>query len=70
MSMIDSPLIGALEHYLDLNAFRSKLIASNMANIDTPGYRAQDINFHQELERSQGEFQTAGFSPIVHSCPD
>jgi flagellar basal-body rod protein FlgB len=69
MSMIDSPLIGALEHYLDLNAFRSKLIASNMANIDTPGYRTQDIDFRQELARTQGEFQSIGTSPMVRPVP-
>ncbi len=69
MSMINSPMIGRLEHYLDLNAFRSKLIASNMANIDTPGYHSLDINFRQELERSNDEFQYAGFSPMVRHVP-
>ena len=69
MSMFDSPMIGALEHYLDLNAFRSKLIASNMANIDTPGYQAQDINFRQELERNDNEFRDAAFSPMVRHVP-
>ena len=34
-----------LEHYLDLLTARQKLVASNIANVDTPGYRAKDIDF-------------------------
>lgn len=38
--------------YLDLAAFRQKLIASNLANVDTPGYRTRDINFEGEMRRA------------------
>lgn len=41
-----------LERYLDLAAFRQGLVASNIANIDTPGYRTRDINFGTELQRA------------------
>jgi flagellar basal-body rod protein FlgB len=35
---------------------RQKLVASNIANADTPGYRTQDINFHSEFENAmQGQ---------------
>ena len=30
---------------------RHKLIASNLANIDTPGYRTRDLDFRAELAR-------------------
>lgn len=65
MSMIDSPAIHALGKFLDVSAFRTGLITSNMANIDTPGYRARDINFRQELERADGPMQLAEFSPVA-----
>ena len=52
MSMIDTPLGRALGRFLDLAVARHGLITSNLANIDTPGYRARDINFRQELERA------------------
>ncbi|HEY7352446.1 MAG TPA: flagellar basal body rod protein FlgB [Terriglobales bacterium] len=67
MSMIDSPEIRALAKFLDLSALRTELITSNMANIDTPGYRARDINFRQELQRAADEpgFQLADFSPAI-----
>ncbi len=39
---------------LDLRAERQKLLASNIANGETPGYRAVDINFEDELRRREG----------------
>lgn len=33
---------------MDLLSTRQKLVASNIANIDTPGYRAKDIDFQFE----------------------
>lgn len=37
------------EHYLNLLSARQKLVASNIANVDTPGYRAKDIDFQHEF---------------------
>ena len=37
-AMIDSAEMQALAHFLDLSSFRTQLITSNLANIDTPGY--------------------------------
>lgn len=65
MPLIDSEEIRALGKFLDLSAFRTGLITSNMANIDTPGYRARDINFRQELERADSPFELASFSPVA-----
>jgi flagellar basal-body rod protein FlgB len=44
--------IGLLSTMLDYRAQRHKVIASNIANIDTPGYTAKDVVFHRELETS------------------
>jgi len=50
--------IGALNHgsehgfqetALGLRAYRQQLIASNIANADTPGYKAVDIDFQEAL---------------------
>jgi flagellar basal-body rod protein FlgB len=43
-----------LSEYLDLAAFRQTLITSNLANVDTPGYRTRDINFEEEMHRAEG----------------
>jgi hypothetical protein len=42
-------IAGALERYLDLLSVRQKLVASNIANADTPGYRAKDLDFATEF---------------------
>lgn len=39
-----------LESYMDLLSFRQKLVASNIANIDTPGYKTKDIDFQFEFQ--------------------
>ena len=40
---------------MDLLSARQKLVASNIANVDTPGYRAKDIDFQFEfLSQIQG----------------
>ena len=65
MSMIDTPLSEALNRFLDVNVARHQIITSNIANIDTPGYRTRDIDFRRELERASGEFQYASFSPVA-----
>jgi flagellar basal-body rod protein FlgB len=51
-SMIDSAMMEALGRFLDVDVSRYKLIASNLANIDTPGYRARDLDFRSELRRA------------------
>ena len=44
------PLDARLERYMDLLSSRQKLVASNIANVDTPGYLTQDIDFQAEFE--------------------
>ncbi len=39
------------EKFLDLSSFRHKLIGGNVANSSTPGYKAQQIEFHEEFNR-------------------
>jgi len=58
--MLDDPLAGKLERYMDLLSARQSLVASNIANADTPGYRTQDIDF-------QSEFQNAMSSGAPHA---
>jgi len=42
----------ALQRYLDLASDQMKLTAENMANIDTPGYKTQGIDFADEFSRA------------------
>jgi flagellar basal-body rod protein FlgB len=52
-AMLDR-LAGTLERYMDLLSARQKLVASNIANADTPGYRTRDIDFQSELQSAAG----------------
>lgn len=40
----------SLTRYMDLLSARQKVVASNIANIDTPGYKTRDIDFASELQ--------------------
>lgn len=45
-----------LERYMDLLSARQKLVVSNLANIDTPGYKTKDIDFQFEyISLAQGQ---------------
>jgi flagellar basal-body rod protein FlgB len=48
------PVAGQLERYMDLLSTRQKLVASNIANADTPGYHTQDIDFQSEFLNAMG----------------
>ena len=52
MSWIHSMQVDLLERFMDLSAKRQSLITSNIANVDTPGYRTKDIDFQGELQRA------------------
>jgi flagellar basal-body rod protein FlgB len=51
--MLD-PIAGELERYMDLLSARQKLVASNIANADTPGYMSKDIDFQTEFANAMG----------------
>lgn len=46
---IEGTLSAQLERYLDLATMETKLTAQNMANVDTPGYRAIGMDFESEM---------------------
>ncbi len=58
-------LLSSIETYLKLSAARQQLIATNMANIDTPGYHASDIDFEREMHRA-ALTDSAHLTPAVH----
>jgi flagellar basal-body rod protein FlgB len=49
LRVIDS-LGDSIERYMDLTSMRQKLVASNIANADTPGYKTQDLDFQSALQ--------------------
>lgn len=47
-AVIDS-ISNTLERYMDLVSARQKLVSSNIANADTPGYKTQDLDFQESF---------------------
>jgi flagellar basal-body rod protein FlgB len=56
-------LTANLERYMDLLSARQKLVASNLANADTPGYRTQDVDFQTEFAALAGSGPPGAIEP-------
>ena len=46
--------LGALDDSLLLRSKRSEILASNLANADTPGYKARDFDFKAAISDAMG----------------
>jgi len=69
MSFMDTSQLVLLQRFLDLATVRQELLVSNIANVDTPGYRTQDINFHSEFELALSQDPSAPVIPIARQVP-
>jgi flagellar basal-body rod protein FlgB len=49
---VETRLSDQIARYLDLATSEAKLTAANMANVDTPGYRAVGIDFEAEMREA------------------
>jgi len=79
MNLFDTAF-GIHERALDLRAQRLEVIASNIANVDTPYYKARDIDFKSVLNDAQqtlnttqaGHMKSSAVGPqshLVYSIP-
>jgi flagellar basal-body rod protein FlgB len=55
-----------IERMLDITARRQQTFASNIANLDTPGYKAKEVTFQEELSSS---IQLAATDPSHLTAP-
>ncbi len=69
-------VINKLAADMDNRVLRHTLIASNVANVDTPGYTAKDLNFHRilsdnmdgiQLKRTHDKHMDSGSGTILHN---
>jgi len=65
---VTTALSDALGSYLDLTSEQMKLTASNMANVDTPGYRTKGFNFEQAFLAELNDASGAG-GPLGAQAP-
>jgi flagellar basal-body rod protein FlgB len=61
MATFDS--LGLLRGYLKATTDREQLIASNMANVDTPGYHTKDVDFQAAMRHAMQQGQGPDLEP-------
>lgn len=69
------PVIGALNTSLNLRLLNQNVVSSNIANADTPGYKAKAVEFESALRDALGvgdQLAPSGSDPrhIVHRATD
>ena len=69
MKLLNDPTIDATARFLDYLSAREKIIANNIANIDTPGYRVKDLTFYRELISLSGRKEFPGATLMEASGP-
>lgn len=63
-----NPMLQMMDRSMTLASRRMTLIAGNIANIDTPNYRAQDFSFEAAFNKEMAALDRQ-FSPTTPSLP-
>ena len=48
--MIETSFLNFIESQLSIASKRQQVLSANIANVDTPGYRAQDVTFEDQMD--------------------
>ena len=54
LDLLNNQMVGAMAGYMDRLSQRQQIVASNLANIDTPGYKTKDISFRATMQELLG----------------
>lgn len=54
---------------LDLRTMRHQVLASNIANADTPSYKARDFSFEAAMRNAKGGLKAAGAIDLDRTSP-
>lgn len=65
MKFIDSNHSQLLARAMDSYTLRQRVTAGNIANIDTPGYNKQQVDFEEELRRVQDNKGVEGMKQVT-----
>jgi flagellar basal-body rod protein FlgB len=58
VTLIDNTQLG-LERAISGASLRQSVLANNLANAETPGYRRMDVDFHDTLAQAMGSADSA-----------
>lgn len=66
MSIRIDEALGVHTRALELRVQRNEILAANLANEDTPGFQARDIDFAGEMQRLDAGAELAAREPDLH----
>jgi flagellar basal-body rod protein FlgB len=69
-ALFDSNTVPVLEQVVNFSQARHNVLAGNIANLDTPGYRTRDISpdaFRERLKEAVAESRRADAGPMTAS---
>jgi len=67
MKFIDDNHSQLLARAMDTYALRQRITATNIANIDTPGFKKHEVQFEDELQNVQNAGGVAGMNEVTPS---
>ncbi len=72
MPMNFDSILGPHEKALNMQAYRARILGANLANSDTPGYKARDIDFKSALAKAEtaGQVQPLTMTNAMHMEPE
>jgi flagellar basal-body rod protein FlgB len=75
MALLFDPTSNLLSDMIRATTLRQRILASNLANVETPAYEAQEVAFDKVLAEAQGESPGAAaalprIQPVVRPDPD
>jgi flagellar basal-body rod protein FlgB len=65
---LDSKMLTLLEGGLDGLSLRNKVLADNIANVDTPNFKRSDVDFDKVLQAAMGD-EDAGTLELKRTSP-
>jgi flagellar basal-body rod protein FlgB len=61
-----SNTISTLESALNYSSMKQKIVSQNIANVDTPNYKAKDVSFKATFEEALGQSFAANKTDVRH----
>ena len=57
--------LATLRNAMNIRGYRQELLASNIANADTPNYKARDVDFKSALKMALGSSSVPSVDPVT-----
>ncbi|NLK51253.1 MAG: flagellar basal body rod protein FlgB [Syntrophomonadaceae bacterium] len=53
--LLNTPAANWLERGLDASTLRQRVLANNLANVETPNFKRSEVSFEEELKKAQAQ---------------